>query len=48
LALVYSLAIVSQQIPPEKIIQRLKTGLEIVIAGNNDFYSQRGEVNGML
>ncbi|KAK3822852.1 MAG: Phosphomevalonate kinase [Benniella sp.] len=44
LALVYSLAIVSQQIPQEKIIQRLKTGLEIVIAGNNDFYSQRGEL----
>ncbi|KAF9980961.1 phosphomevalonate kinase, partial [Modicella reniformis] len=44
LALVYSLAIVGQLMPSEKIIQKLKTGLEIVIAGNNDFYSQRQEL----
>ncbi|KAI8357748.1 phosphomevalonate kinase [Mortierella sp. GBAus27b] len=44
LALAYSLAIVAQLVPSEKITQKLETGLDIVIAGNNDFYSQRAEL----
>ncbi|KAF9098824.1 phosphomevalonate kinase [Mortierella sp. AM989] len=44
LALVYSFAILGKLIPTESIVQRLETGLDIVIAGNNDFYSQRNEL----
>ncbi|KAF8940917.1 Phosphomevalonate kinase [Dissophora ornata] len=44
LALIYSLAILGHLIPTEKIAQKLENGLEIVVAGNNDFYSQRNEL----
>lgn len=44
LALMYSLAILGHLIPSERITETLESGLEIVIAGNNDFYSQRKEV----
>ncbi|KAG0361390.1 phosphomevalonate kinase [Gamsiella multidivaricata] len=45
LALVYSLAILGQLLPTEKIAQKLESGLEVVIAGDNDFYSQRKELD---
>ncbi|KAI1320614.1 phosphomevalonate kinase [Mortierella claussenii] len=44
LALVYSLAILGHLLPASTIEQQLDSGLEIVIAGNNDFYSQRKEL----
>ncbi|KAF9347280.1 phosphomevalonate kinase [Mortierella sp. AD094] len=44
LALVYSFGILGHLIPVETIVQKLETGLDIVIAGNNDFYSQRNEL----
>ncbi|KAF9375189.1 phosphomevalonate kinase [Podila verticillata] len=44
LALAYSLAMLGHLIPVENIAKTLDTGLEIVIAGNNDFYSQRKEL----
>ncbi|KAG0259878.1 phosphomevalonate kinase [Mortierella polycephala] len=44
LALVYSLAILGHLAPTEQIAHTLGTGLEVVIAGNNDFYSQRKEL----
>ncbi|KAG0324859.1 phosphomevalonate kinase [Dissophora globulifera] len=44
LALVYCLAILGHLIPTEQITQKLESGLEIIIAGNNDFYSQRKEL----
>ncbi|KAF9198762.1 phosphomevalonate kinase [Haplosporangium sp. Z 27] len=45
LALVYSFAILGHLIPVETIAEKLGTGLDIVIAGNNDFYSQRNELS---
>ncbi|KAF9584480.1 phosphomevalonate kinase, partial [Lunasporangiospora selenospora] len=44
LALAYSLAILGQLISREQFTGNFATGLEIVIAGNNDFYSQRHEL----
>ncbi|KAF9433014.1 phosphomevalonate kinase [Entomortierella beljakovae] len=44
LALEYSFGILGHLIPVESIVQKLATGLDIVIAGNNDFYSQRNEL----
>ncbi|KAF9913652.1 phosphomevalonate kinase [Lobosporangium transversale] len=44
LALVYSLAIIGHLVPVETITEKISTGLSIVIAGNNDFYSQRNEL----
>ncbi|KAF9566205.1 phosphomevalonate kinase [Mortierella alpina] len=44
LALMYSLAMLGHLIPSERITETLNSGLEIVIAGNNDFYSQRKEL----
>ncbi|KAG0000475.1 phosphomevalonate kinase [Entomortierella chlamydospora] len=44
LALVYSFGILGHLVPVESIVQKLETGLDIVIAGNNDFYSQRNEL----
>ncbi|KAG0356834.1 phosphomevalonate kinase [Podila minutissima] len=44
LALAYSLAMLGHLIPVENITKTLDAGLEIVIAGNNDFYSQRKEL----
>lgn len=44
LALVYSLGMMGHLISSESMEATLETGLEIVIAGNNDFYSQRNEV----
>ena len=44
LALVYSLGMMGHLIPMERMETTLDSGLEIVIAGNNDFYSQRKEV----
>ncbi|KAG0343722.1 phosphomevalonate kinase [Podila humilis] len=44
LALAYSLAMLGHLIPGEYVTRTLKSGLEIIIAGNNDFYSQRKEL----
>ncbi|KAF9412511.1 phosphomevalonate kinase [Podila epigama] len=44
LALAYSLAMLGHLIPVSEITKTLQAGLEIVIAGNNDFYSQRKEL----
>lgn len=48
LALVYSLGMMGHLIPTERLEMTLDSGLEIVIAGNNDFYSQRKEVRSRL
>ncbi|KAG0375468.1 phosphomevalonate kinase [Mortierella sp. AD032] len=44
LALNYSFAMLARLIPAETLTKTLESGLEIVIAGNNDFYSQRKEL----
>lgn len=44
LALNYSFAMLARLVPAETLTKTLESGLEIVIAGNNDFYSQRKEV----
>lgn len=44
LALNYSFAMLARLVPAETLTKTLESGLEIVIAGNNDFYSQRNEV----
>ncbi|GJJ77801.1 phosphomevalonate kinase [Entomortierella parvispora] len=47
LALVYSLGMMGHLIPTERMKATLDSGLEIVIAGNNDFYSQRKELDNL-
>ncbi|KAF9107825.1 phosphomevalonate kinase [Mortierella sp. GBA35] len=44
LALNYSFAMLARLVPEETLSKTLESGLEIVIAGNNDFYSQRKEL----
>lgn len=44
LALNYSFAMLAHLVPTETLTKSLESGLDIVIAGNNDFYSQRKEV----
>ncbi|KAF9924962.1 phosphomevalonate kinase [Linnemannia zychae] len=44
LALHYSFAMLARLAPVETLSKTLESGLEIVIAGNNDFYSQRKEL----
>jgi phosphomevalonate kinase len=44
LALNYSFAMLARLVPANTLTKTLESGLEIVIAGNNDFYSQRKEV----
>jgi hypothetical protein len=44
LALNYSFAMLARLVPAETLNKTLESGLDIVIAGNNDFYSQRKEV----
>lgn len=44
LALNYSFAMLAHLVPAETLTKFLESGLDIVIAGNNDFYSQRKEV----
>ncbi|KAF9150123.1 phosphomevalonate kinase [Linnemannia schmuckeri] len=44
LALNYSFAMLVRLVPAETLIKTMESGLEIVIAGNNDFYSQRKEL----
>ncbi|KAG0296221.1 phosphomevalonate kinase [Linnemannia gamsii] len=44
LALNYSFAMLARLVPAETLNKTLESGLDIVIAGNNDFYSQRKEL----
>ncbi|CAG8565348.1 9509_t:CDS:2 [Ambispora gerdemannii] len=45
IAIKYSLAIISRRVSTEKFKEKLRNGLDIYIVGDNDFYSQREQLN---
>ncbi|CAG8632293.1 707_t:CDS:10 [Ambispora leptoticha] len=45
IAIKYSLAIISKRVSAEKFEEKLRNGLDIYIVGDNDFYSQREQLN---